>query len=62
MDSVWRTSAYRPRQLEWPQGVTFRMAALKMTGLNAGDPTYPTQIGTMYSRYEQTGYLQQEVP
>lgn len=56
------TSNYRPRQMTWDKGVTFRMAALKLTALSEGDPTYPFQVGTIYSRYEQTGYLQQEVP
>jgi hypothetical protein len=36
--------------------------ALKLTGDSIGTPTQPLQIGTLYSRYNQLGYLQQEVP
>jgi hypothetical protein len=56
------SSNYRPRQIEWTEGITFRMLAVKLTGLCAGSPTYPLQVGTLYSRYNQLGYLQQEVP
>jgi hypothetical protein len=62
--AVWfgASSNYRPRQLEWPEGVTFRFMALQMTADSIGTPTQPLQIGALYSRYQQLGYLQQEVP
>lgn len=58
--AVWGgpSSLYRPWQLQWDKGVTFRMMALQLTANSVAQ----FQVGTIYSRYNQLGYLQQEAP
>lgn len=51
-------NALAPRQMAWHEPIVFRRAYIGLSG----DASGQTKIGTLRMRYEQLGYLQQDLP